>query len=95
MNIYQIVLTCVIAFMSVLSFALMGVDKRKAIAGKRRISEKALFAAAILMGAIGGTLGMLVFRHKTKHWYFAVFFPVLAVLYVLILALGTYYLSFI
>ena len=21
-------------------------------------------------GAVGGVLGMLVFRHKTRHWYF-------------------------
>ena len=39
-----------------------------------------LFLSAILFGAFGGTLGMFVFRHKTKHWYFRVFFPLLMVL---------------
>lgn len=32
------------------------------------------------MGGLGGTLGMLKLRHKTKHWYFRVFFPLLLVL---------------
>ena len=30
-----------------------------------------------LFGALGGTLGMYVFRHKTKHWYFKLFFPLM------------------
>ena len=33
-----------------------------------------------LFGGLGGTLGMFAFRHKTKHWYFRVFFPVLMIL---------------
>lgn len=65
---------------NVIAFALMGIDKHKAKRHLRRISEKTLFAAAILFGAVGGTLGMYVFHHKTKHWYFKLFFPLLAVL---------------
>ena len=70
----------VLIVMSVLSFCAMGIDKRRARHGKWRISEKALFLLALLGGAIGGTAGMFVFRHKTKHWYFKFGFPVLAVL---------------
>ncbi|MBR6704025.1 MAG: DUF1294 domain-containing protein, partial [Lachnospiraceae bacterium] len=29
---------------------------------------------------LGGTLGMFLFRHKTKHWYFRVFFPLFLLL---------------
>ena len=58
------------AVMSVVSFLMMGWDKRCARKGHWRVSEKALFVTAILMGAVGGTIGMKVFRHKTKHWYF-------------------------
>lgn len=65
---------------SILLFILMGLDKLKAIKKKRRIPEKVLFLFAIIGGAAGGTLGMLSFRHKTRHWYFAVFFPLLMVL---------------
>ena len=68
------------AVMSVVSFLMMGWDKRCARKGHWRVSEKALFVTAILMGAVGGTIGMKVFRHKTKHWYFKIFFPLLAVL---------------
>lgn len=64
--------------MSLISFLMMGWDKRCARKGRWRVSEKALFLSAILMGAIGGVIGMRVFRHKTKHWYFQVFFPLLA-----------------
>ena len=70
----------VLGFMSLLSFAAMGLDKHRARRGKWRISEKALFLLALLGGAIGGTAGMLIFRHKTKHWYFKFGFPILATL---------------
>lgn len=69
-----------VAAMNIIAFILMGTDKIKAKLDKRRIPEKVLFLFAILFGAIGGTIGMYSFRHKTKHWYFAVFFPALAIL---------------
>ena len=68
----------IVAAMNIIAFILMGTDKIKAKLDKRRIPEKVLFLFAILFGAIGGTIGMYSFRHKTKHWYFAVFFPLLA-----------------
>ena len=70
----------IVAAMNVVAFILMGVDKVKAKLDKRRIPEKVLFLFAILFGAIGGTIGMYSFRHKTRHWYFAIFFPALAIL---------------
>ena len=73
------ILLIAMAVMSVVSFLLMGWDKRCAKRGMWRVPEKALFLTAILMGAVGGAIGMNVFRHKTRHWYFKVFFPALAV----------------
>ena len=70
----------VLILMSLAAFSAMGIDKRRARLGKWRISEKALFLLALLGGAVGGMVGMLVFRHKTKHWYFKFGFPILAVL---------------
>ena len=68
-----------LAAFSVIAFALMGIDKSKARRGARRIPEKTLFLFTLLGGGIGGTLGMYMFHHKTRHWYFAVFFPLIAI----------------
>lgn len=92
MSTYQIVITCVFAVMTVLGFVVMGIDKAKAKKGKWRIKEAALFTFAILFGGVGTTLGMYVFRHKTKHWYFAVFFPILALVDISLYAVGMYFL---
>ena len=62
------------------AFAAMGADKHRARKGKWRISEKALFFPAIFGGALGGTLGMWVFHHKTTHWYFRWGFPLLFIM---------------
>ena len=62
------------------AFAVMGADKRRARRGGWRISERALFLPALLGGALGGTLGMRTFRHKTRHWYFRWGFPLLLIL---------------
>ena len=55
---------------SFVAFIAMGADKRKAQKGKWRVPEATLFLFALLGGGLGATLGMHVFRHKTKHWYF-------------------------
>ncbi len=64
--------------MSIVSFAMMGIDKCRAIRNQWRIRESSLFLASIFGGAVGGTIGMFLFHHKTKHWYFRLFFPLLA-----------------
>ena len=66
------------AALCVILFFMMGIDKRKARNGRYRISEKSLFVMALLGGALGGTAGMYVFRHKTRHWYFKLGFPLIA-----------------
>jgi len=34
------------------------------------VPEKTLFLLPLLGGSVGALLGMRVFHHKTKHWYF-------------------------
>ncbi|MCM1189923.1 MAG: DUF1294 domain-containing protein [bacterium] len=51
-------------------FIIMGVDKKRAIRHAWRISEASLFLTALAGGALGCTLGMRFFHHKTRHWYF-------------------------
>ena len=72
---------------NVLAFLLMGIDKWKARRGAWRIPEKTLFLFPVLFGALGGILGMHLFRHKTKHWYFRIGFPLLLAAQVVLLVL--------
>ena len=60
-----------VAFINVLAFAVYGWDKaRSKVQGARRVPEKTLFLLAILGGSVGAILGMRVWHHKTRHWYF-------------------------
>lgn len=69
-----------LAAINLIALLIMALDKGFAKAEMRRIPEKVLFLFAIIGGGVGGTLGMFLYRHKTKHWYFKVFFPTLAIL---------------
>ena len=62
---------------NLISLAVFGIDKQKARNHRWRISEKTLFLCAILGGSVGAILGMFMFRHKTKHWYFRVGLPLI------------------
>ena len=66
MLIYGILL----AVISAVTFILYGADKGRAKRGAWRIPEKVLLGFSFFGGAPGGLLGMLPFRHKTRHWYF-------------------------
>ena len=95
MNKQTIIITALVALLvtNLISFILMAHDKRCARQGKWRVPEKTLFLATVLFGGLGGVLGMKVFHHKTKHWYFRVFFPVLLVLQLTLMGVGLYYLG--
>lgn len=71
--------------MNIVGFALMGIDKRKAIKRTFRIPEATLFIVALIGGSIGSILGMQVFRHKTRHWYFVFGMPAILVVQILLL----------
>ncbi|ARC84325.1 hypothetical protein U732_867 [Clostridium argentinense CDC 2741] len=67
---------------NLIGFYIMFLDKRKAKKHKWRISEKNIFLIALLGGSLGCLLGMNIFRHKTKHWYFKFGLPTILVLQV-------------
>lgn len=71
-------------------FLIMGIDKRKAIKGKRRISERRLLLSALAFGALGGFCGMHFFHHKTLHKKFRYGLPAMLVAQVTILAYLTF-----
>ncbi|MBQ8907344.1 MAG: DUF1294 domain-containing protein [Clostridia bacterium] len=60
----------VLAVVSLVAFILYGADKYKAKKGRWRIKESVLLLFGFLGGAVGALVGMNLFRHKTKHWYF-------------------------
>lgn len=62
------------------SFILMGVDKRRAKNKRWRVPEKTFFILAAMGGAPGAVVGMWVFRHKTRHWYFKYGLPAILLL---------------
>ena len=78
MSITQL-LACIFAAINLVSFFIVGKDKRKSIrgSGKTRTPEGKLFLLAALFGSVGVYLGMLAFRHKTKKWYFQLGIPLL------------------
>ena len=49
-----------------------------------------LFLSAGLFGALGGVLAMNIYHHKTNHWNFKTFFPLMLILQVVILGFVTY-----
>ncbi|MDY2607954.1 MAG: DUF1294 domain-containing protein [Lachnospiraceae bacterium] len=70
---------------NIIAFAVMGIDKRKAIKRRWRIPEKSLFLSAILGGSIGAIAGMQLFRHKTKHTKFVIGMPAILILQIVII----------
>ena len=81
-----VVILVLIAAMNILAFTLMALDKKQAQAHGWRIRERTLFIVTALFGGLGGCLGMVLLRHKTKHWYFKTFFPILLAVQIVILA---------
>ena len=90
---HLIIAAAVLAVLNLVSFGLMAYDKRCAQKGKWRVPEKVLFLATACFGGLGGVLGMVLCRHKTKHWYFQVFFPVFLVVQIALLAVGYWLLT--
>ena len=85
MNLLTKLLICALFIMSVVSFIMYGIDKRKARLGKWRISEKALLLSALCMGGPGAFLGMQLFRHKTKHLHFKLLVPLFCIINIAII----------
>ena len=81
----QVALISYIAVLSLILCIFMYIDKQRAIKQEWRIRESTLFILAFLGGAIGGVLGMYLFRHKTKHNSFAFGFPLLAAVHVFLI----------
>ena len=84
MNSFDIIILYIVA-VNVVSFLMMGIDKRKAMKRAFLIPESTLFVLAIIGGSIGSIIGMHLFRHKTRHWYFLYGMPVILALQIILI----------
>jgi uncharacterized membrane protein YsdA (DUF1294 family) len=55
-----------LAAINALTFAAFAVDKRRAVRGQWRVSERSLLMMAAGGGWVGALLGQFVLRHKTR-----------------------------
>ena len=69
---------------NLLAFILYGIDKKRARKREWRISEKTLIGIAVIGGCVGAILGMHIFHHKTRHWYFRYGLPLILIIQVLL-----------
>ena len=83
-NVWLYVLAGYLVLVNVTAFAVYGADKRRAKKDRWRVPERTLFLVALIGGSLGALLGMHVFHHKTKHWYFRVFIPLILLLQIAI-----------
>ena len=69
----------IFAAVNIVAFFVIANDKRTSRRGgiTKRIPEGIIFFMAAAAGAAGVYAGMLVFRHKTKKWYFQLGIPLL------------------
>ena len=63
---------------------LMLIDKQKAIKNKWRIPEATLLTVGLIGGSLGCTIGMRLFRHKTKKPAFSLGLPLMLCAHILI-----------
>ncbi len=68
--------------LSLLSFLLLGADKRRAQKGQRRIAEVTLHGIELLGGWPGSLVAQRVFHHKTRKVRYQVMFYLAAFVHV-------------
>ncbi len=71
--------------LNLLAFAAFGLDKGQALAGTRRMPERALLLLAALGSAPGAYAGRALFRHKTRKQPFSARLHAIAAVQLLVL----------
>lgn len=75
----------IICIMNIITLIVFSVDKIASINKTSRVSEEVLLILSIIGGAIGGSIGMLLFHHKTNKKRFTKIVPIAALIYLLII----------
>lgn len=68
---------CYIAVINLYGIFIMHEDKKRAKKHQWRISENTLMFISLILGSLGILLGMILFRHKTKHAKFIIGVPII------------------
>ena len=84
-RIVTLVVLAYLAVMTIVGLIIMKADKTKAEKNKWRIKEATLFLVSAIGGSLGTWVGMYLFRHKTKHWYFVVGMPLILIIHIALL----------
>ena len=77
------VISYIVSYLAIVNLAgliVMGIDKLRARKRVWRIPESTLFVIALIGGSLGTTIGMHLFHHKTRHWYFLFGMPAILVI---------------
>ena len=77
------VISYIVLYLAIVNLAgliVMGIDKLRARKRVWRIPESTLFVIALIGGSLGTTIGMHLFHHKTRHWYFLFGMPAILVI---------------
>lgn len=72
---FEFLVIVYLAVINLTAFVIYGSDKKRAAAGRWRISEGTLLGIALIGGSVGALAGMKCFRHKTRHWKFRILVP--------------------
>ena len=76
-----------LGLINLICFLAFGFDKYRANRDKWRLKNGLLLGLSFIGGALGGIVGMKVFRHKTKKSYYKMGLPLMVLMQVLILVL--------
>lgn len=79
----------VLLILNIFGFILVSLDKYKAKNRLWRIPERSFFILSILGGSVGVYIGLFLFNHKTRHWYFMTIIPLIILAQIVFI----YYLS--
>ena len=60
----------ILLLVNVLGLILVGFDKRKSYYNEPRVPEVYFFVISIFFASLGVLIGMSLFRHKIRKWYF-------------------------
>ncbi len=68
-----------LVIVNIAALILFGADKSRAVHHRWRIPEVTLFLSALIGGGIGAWIGMYLFHHKTRKWYFVIGIPTIVI----------------